>query len=54
MTHRNSDRKVKKLIGARGITKHSSGQNQDILWAGNDILAVQLEANLASVKKKSL
>ncbi|NCR40408.1 MAG: ribosome maturation factor RimM [Microcystis aeruginosa W13-11] len=36
------------------LTGEKIGVVVDILWAGNDILAVQLEANLASVKKKSL
>ena len=35
------------------LTGEKIGVVVDILWAGNDILAVQLEANLASVKKKS-
>ncbi|NCQ94454.1 MAG: ribosome maturation factor RimM [Microcystis wesenbergii Mw_QC_B_20070930_S4] len=35
------------------LTGEKIGVVVDIFWAGNDILAVQLEANLASVKKKS-
>ena len=35
------------------LTGEKIGVVVDILWAGNDILAVQLEANLASVKKQS-
>ena len=35
------------------LTGEKIGVVVDILWAGNDILAVQLEANLAPVKKKS-
>ncbi|GBL08973.1 ribosome maturation factor RimM [Microcystis aeruginosa] len=35
------------------LTGEKLGVVVDILWAGNDILAVQLEANLASVKKQS-
>lgn len=35
------------------LTGEKIGVVVDILWAGNDILAVQLEANLAPLKKKS-
>ncbi len=35
------------------LTGEKIGVVVDIFWAGNDILAVQLEANLAPLKKKS-